>query len=149
MKKLLLCFLTFLMISCVSLKEILPEKNIYSINLARFADKSFLITPENYNGDYLLISIYTMDVFPGAKYIKTTTTSAFSKNSKWIENFIDYNKLFDSIYDTAILINGNAFINFKLKDIEKTYNKIGTQTVNNPAKINGKRISGWIIKRQD
>jgi len=145
MKKLLLLLIFgIFLVSCASLKEIQSEKISYGIDLSRFSDKSFLITPEKYNGQYLLISIYTLDYFPAAHLITTKGKNGGSDKTSWVVEKINFDELFNEIYDSTLDKKGNAFINFKIEDIQKYYSKIEA-----PVTITGIRITGWMIKRID
>jgi len=143
-KSLLFLIFSIFLVSCASLKEIQPEKISYGIDLSRFSDKSFLITPEKYNGQYLLISIYTLDCFPAAHLVTTPGKYEGSSKSSWVIEKINFDELFNEIYDNTLDKKGNAFVNFKIEDIQKNYSKIDVRIT-----IHGVRITGWMIKRTD
>lgn len=143
MKKILIFLFGILLTSCIVLKEIPSSKISYEIDLQKFSDKGFLITPEKYNGEYLLISIYTLYYFPSAHIISVKSKTGSSQQI-WNIDKINLTTIFEEIYETTIKKNGDAFVNFTTKEIVKSYNKI-----DKPVNINGIEITGYMIKRKN
>jgi hypothetical protein len=145
MKKIILVSLaTALMFSaCKTLEHIDGYQSLSGIDLRPYTEKDFLITPNDYAGEYKSIFIVDFVIMPEANYETVDIKSGY-KIKEWFYDPVDISTAMDNIYEICLDMGANAIINFEISPHTDTY-----VTVNNPTTIVGKRISGMAIKRED
>ncbi len=134
MKKILILFTFFLLVSCSQLTYIKETQELSAIDFREYSKKGFLITPEMYNGKYSSVGVIHYKVTPKAVY----------SNMRWIVDTLHIQSVLDGVYEICNKMGADALVNFKAS-FEGTY----YSGISNPINLIGIEISGLAIKRED
>jgi len=154
MKKLIFLFSIFLIGCAITIYNIDPINEYFSIDFSKYTEIGFLITPVNYTGKYESIGMVEYKLIPGAKYLSTskrydpTIYESIPSGYTWIFDDIEFSQAVDSIYFMAKSMGANAIMNFNFSIV---YNEVFNNPMiySNSIKIPGYRITGFAIKRID
>jgi len=142
MKKFILAIsLAIFFSSCVTLEHIDGYQSLSGIDLRPYAEKDFLITPNDYAGKYKSMFIIDYVIMPEANY-EIVSQRGGDATREWISDNVDISTAMDSIYEICLDMGANSIINFEISPHTDTYG-----LVQNPTTIVGKRISGMAIQR--
>lgn len=160
MKKVLVILgIVLLFTSCTTitiLNSVQKEESFYGIDFRTYTEKGFLMTPENYSGEYESIGLITYKIIPAAKYVlinnKTKNVlyyNTYTDTYYWIKDDINFQNVLDSVYVNCVSMGADALINLKMNLISKEYllDKY-SKPISNPVTISGYEISGYAIKRK-
>lgn len=135
---------------------------VHIIDLTKYSDEGFLITPESLSGNYRSIGPLYCKILPAANrkefvlnYIPTEkekkrgitgeNTNANATNAVWVTKDISVDSSLKIAYETAISLGGNAIMEFSIYSIVEEYTVNNFETV----RIHGYEIRGFVIKRLD
>lgn len=134
------CYLT----SCAGAGiNLIPKQTIIiGIDLTKYSEKGFLITPGEYGEDYVSIGMFRFSVFPSAEKITIPKRGAapYTQRTEWKTETIDLQEVMNLAYETAIAKNANAITHLKIESIHKTYA--------NTVTIDAIEVSGLLIRRK-
>ena len=153
MKHTIYIIISIITISCVTeLKIIEPQSTLNGIDLRKYSDAGFLITPERFIGEYKSINIIDYVKKPGAKYLKVgrkldinnsePENLVYTDEMKWIIDNISLNDVLDDVYKICIEMGADALVNFKVELTDDVYSGITNTVI-----ITGYHITGFAIKR--
>jgi len=162
----LILLTTFCFIGCsVTTLTYMPvgRTNFLGIDLVKYADEGFLITPMGYNGEYITRGIYEVEVVPDSKVLNNgfIATPKFAEEYSPPEGFekllvrhvdgnywilgiekVDMSKVVNEAYEFAKSIGGDAIMLFNsFQNFKTGYYK------SNQFEYTTKSVSGVVIKR--
>ncbi|MBA7539201.1 hypothetical protein ES705_31480 [subsurface metagenome] len=151
MKKLIyLSLLVLLCIGCKTITKIPGYDLLLGLDFRPYAEKGFLITPHTYTaGEYTTISLVDYKIMPDAelKEGQSTGISAGYQDATvkvWSVDEIEPQDALDKIFEICIDMGADALIDFTIEEATDEHLKI-----KNPVTIEGIRITGLAIRRED
>jgi hypothetical protein len=168
MKRILkaIIFIIFILqlLSCApnKLSYIPKVEMVHIIDLTKYSDEGFLITPESLSGKYESVGPLYCKILPAANreefvlnYIPTEkekkrgitgeNINANKTDAVWVSEEISVDSVLNIAYETAISLGGNAIMEFSIYSIVEEYTVNNFETV----RIHGYEIRGFVIKRLD
>jgi len=149
MKRILLIILSSILLlsACKTLTHIPAYDYLTGLDLRPYAEKDFLITPNTYGGDHTTIYMIDYVLMPEGIYtevVKNIGKPSQSSRKEWVFDKIDIVQAVDSIYNISIELGANAITGFTVEPHVVNYTDIV-----NPTTVQGIRITGMAIKRQE
>jgi hypothetical protein len=124
-------------------KRIPKQRMVPGVNLKKYKDKGFVITPGGYSKNYEPIGYLYYTVFPETK----TTTRRVETTShleiiviRWITGEMDFQEVLDEVYEIAASKGADALIRLKMELVDD-------KPAHNPV-LRGTELSGLLIKRK-
>ncbi|MEE4257305.1 MAG: hypothetical protein V2I47_09715, partial [Bacteroidales bacterium] len=104
--------------SCKPLTYIPSYSEKFVIDLTRYTDKQFLITPEVYTGDYESIGILAIAFYPTARRVKNSESASnnsdqFIVQGSWVAEKVKAEEVVDILYEDAKNMGADAIMNFR------------------------------------
>lgn len=141
MKRLLLLPVILLLISCASTEPMPESINTFGFDFSEYTEEGFLITPEQYLGEYQSIGLIRTVMWPRVYRVPSgSTDDQGNPNYDFRTEELNVEKAIDEIYQQAEDMGANAITRF---DITSTSRRNGDMIVE------GAEISGFAIKRTD
>lgn len=143
---LVLILLSFVTNACTGPETVARDEtiNVTGYDFSEYTDKGFLITPEQYLGDYQSIGLITVTQWPEVKEQEVMRPvpgkARMQRVTKMDHGEINVRKAIDEIYKVAKDMGADAITRF---DVTPTERKNGTLVVP------GVEISGFAIERED
>jgi len=162
-KVLIFVYIVFQLSSCMQNKlSYIPKVEIVQIiDLTKYSEEGFLITPETLSGKYESVGPLYCKILPAAirkefvsNYIPTElekkrgiTAESVNTNAVtsavWVKDEISVDSALQIAYETAISLGGNAIMEFSIFSVVEEYLVNDFETV----RIHGYEIRGFVIKR--
>ncbi|MFH5832638.1 hypothetical protein [Halalkalibaculum sp. DA384] len=139
--------LSFMASSCAGPETVARDEvvNVTGYDFSEYTDQGFLITPEQYLGEYQSIGLITLTQWPAVR--KTTRRIPDSDSNtgyRTVEEFypedINVEKAIDEIYKVANEMGADAIARFDVTS---------TSGMNGDLRVQGVEISGFAIKRDN
>jgi len=159
MRKFLLLVFCICVINCGPRQYLLIPGHtlLTALDLTRYQDAAFLITPYKYPMDYESVGSLSVEVIPAAEYKRILTPLPnYPKRMqyRWVFEEIQLDAALERLYEKAVSMGADAIIDLKIEDALKLhrhaikatgdeYALVGSRQV----EAKGYRISGFAIKR--
>ena len=149
MKKLLMAFLLPILFSACSVQKkigldyIPANQTLLGIDFRPYAEKGFHFTPYVYQFKHTILAQMDYTITPEATLVEKKGQDG-TMIKEWKQGYVDIETAIDSIYHRCIEFGADAFMNFRIEDITESHPELKY-----PAFIDGKRITGTAIKRED
>lgn len=138
--------ISLLLVSCSTTAPLEENIETTSIDLTRFTDRGFIITPSSYPGEFQSVGFVTVSLEPRAKSISGgERPSGMVKGAEFMTATVyyeplDLNKALEAMYQKATYMGGDGIINFSREFYTVTYKD---------AEIPAVRLSGFAIDRTE
>ncbi|NGP76530.1 hypothetical protein G3570_07795 [Balneolaceae bacterium YR4-1] len=143
---LLLSFIVPFIYSCSGPQTVARDEviNVTGYDFSEYTDQGFLITPEQYLGDYQSIGLITITQWPAVReQTRRVPDSETPKGYRIVEDYfakdINVEKAIDEIYKVANEMGADAITRFDVTP---------TDRLNGTLRVQGVEISGFAIKRK-
>lgn len=135
MRRLILAVLAAVCVGCASTNPHPEIINTYGFDFSEYTEEGFLITPEQYLGEYQSIGLIRVVMWP-----EVTSRSGSGDQYYWQTGDLNVEKAIDEIYKKADSLGANAITRFEITS---------TSRRNGNIIVEGVEISGFAIKRLD
>tara|TARA_R100000278_G_C5477110_1_gene166849 strand:- start:5675 stop:6277 length:603 start_codon:yes stop_codon:yes gene_type:complete len=113
----LLLLIIFVLNNCTTPPKIIPQVDLFIISdFSKYAEKDFLFTPLEYNGDYESIGLITKVFYPQATFIENNESNQKEQN-RIVYKIKDTNE----VYEGYVTYMDDSYINIKVDGFIKTY----------------------------
>jgi len=135
-----LTLFSILLTSCgPSLADFIPrQQTVIGMDLTKYKEKGFLITPGEYGANYESIGYLYFTIYPEAEKQRTEQGII-----SWKLGEVDYQEVIDFAYRTAISKGADAITHLKVRSVQKTHTGVGASVT-----LDGLEVSGLLIKRR-
>ena len=136
----LIILISFALVSCSSIKPMEEQITVSGFDFTKYADQGFLITPEQYLGEYESIGMMNVTIWPSVSESAKASASGVTERQRWYIGPLNVDKAIDRIYQQAKDMGADGIMRFNVKSIEQ---------FNGSLRIEGAEISGFAINRTD
>jgi len=113
---------------------------VSGFDFTKYASKGFLITPEQYLGEYQSIGVINVTIWPSVSESPKASAKGVTERQRWYIGQLNVNKAIDRIYQQATNMGADGIMRFDVRSIER---------INGTLRIEGAEISGFAIDRTD
>lgn len=132
-----------LFFSCTGPKEQMQEVYHTGVDFIKYTKNNFLITPEQYLGEYESIGLLNTIMYPEIRKVDYRTLINDPSYQRWDEGWsikkLDLNVALDSMYHQAVRMGADAISRFNISHVSK---------INGNKYVDGVELSGLAIKRK-
>ncbi len=136
------------LLSCSSTEPRDRSVRVNATDLTRYTEKGFLITPDNYPGEYQSVGYVSVEVEPKAEVMKDDTEPydgmvegpLVTSQDRVYYDPPELRAALDSLYEKSTSMGADAVINFQQEGYEIVYSG---------ASLPALRVSGFAIQRNN